>query len=1103
MKRLLVAVSLWFLVASVGWAQLPTGTILGTVADSTGASVVGATVTAKDLDNGSFRTAMTGADGTYRFSALPVGKYEVDVSHDGFKSATLTGLTLTVGQEAVMNVTLQVGSATQTVQVTGEAPQVDTTSSSVGGLMSEQSIAELPLNGRNWNDLTLLQPGIANVSSLEVNVRGIGGDIFLANGAPQRSNNYMLDGAIMQNFYGMNTASAAQTSLGVDGIKEFKTLTSLFSADYGITMGSQTTIVSKGGTNQFHGDVFEFLRNSALDARNFFNPIPQQKPEFRQNQFGGSGGGPIKKDKTFFYGVYEGFRNSLGQTTISGVPATGCHGSAGAKVSNATCPQIPVSAGAVTISPVTAGFLAQFPNPNFGSTNSFSWNGVTHTREDYGQMRVDQNISASDTFFARYTIDDTDEALPDFYPEVSDAFVSRNQYLTLSENHIFSATLLNVARMSFSRTNMANTSTSNYNIPLVTGAGGQGDVTISGVTTGSLGIGPQSTTGYTIQNILTFSDDVFVTKGKHALKFGTLINHFDQGIIDNYEVAGTLSFASFQNFLSGLALSSAYTLVPPAGDPNRDYRFWTFGFYAQDDYRVTSRLTLNLGLRYEFNTSPTERRDRAYAFLGNFATDTTTTHGFLIQNSSLRNFSPRVGFAWDVFGDGKTSIRGGSGIYYDIATEGSALQQDIIATPPLTAQGGTSTPNTQLTGQPLNVQFPIPANFKGAKLQGVNYYSKQPYLIQYSLGVERQLPTSIALSVSYVGSRGIHLWDDMQGNPAVPTGTINGDTFWNPCTSQTVCAGQPRLNPFWNAYTELETRGDSYYNSLQVGLTKRITHGLQFQSSYTYGKQIDTPQGQTVAHDPEVNAFSDPFNTRTDRGPAETDVTHQWQFNAVYHLPTVKFNNNLESKMANGWWVGTIASVQSGFAFSPTVSYAPSKDLAGTDRPDVVTAANVDAVRNGTYTRDGILGGKNPNAVPFNSSSVTEGGLGSQNAFGAGVPWFNPNMFIAPPPGLLGDASRGMLRGPGLQNWNFSLVKDTKISLLGEGGNVEFRAEFFNLLNHVNLKQPGGATYTGGPAFTAAGIVSGTTTLSPTAGGQITGTSTTNREIQFGLRVEF
>ncbi len=1107
MKQILLLGVFVLLSVSASLAQLPTGTILGIVKDSSGAAVPGATVTARNLDTNFSRTSTTEDDGSYRFPALPAGNYEIAVTHDGFNTETVTGLTLTVAQEAVINVTLRVGSATQSVEVTGEAPQIDTTTSTLGGLVNEQSMADLPLNGRNWNDLTLLQTGVASIGNQQNETKGEGGDVFMSNGAPERSNNFMLDGAIMQNFYGLNTASVANNSLGVDGIKEFKTITSLFGAEYGLRMGSQTTIVSKGGTNQFHGDVFEFMRNSALDARNVFNPTPAPKPQFRQNQFGGAFGGPIKKDKTFFFGVYEGFRNYNGVPVVAGVPAAGCHPAVGqTTITNAQCSQVAASAGTVTINPIILPFLANLPNPNTGNTQ-YTFPGLTITREDYGQMRVDQNLSTSDTLFVRYTIDDTQQTIPDTYPVIVDTQGGRNQYLTLSETHIISPSIVNTFRTSFSRTGTLTNSTATYpnNQVLVTGAP-PGQINISGVITAPSGFGP-SGADYTQQNVLTWSDDIFWTKGKHALKLGTLINHFEQGNTYNSRTAGTVVFSTMANFFK--ALTSNIVYGTPGSNVNRDYHFWTLGVYLQDDYRVLPRLTLNLGLRYEPSTTPEELNGRQFAFR-NFATDKATTQGPVMENSSLKNWSPRIGLAWDVFGDGKTSVRSGFGIYYDVESFGNAIQNDIVSTPPLTSQGGGTTPNTPLV-LPLDVGFPVLANFQNSRIQGVNFYVKQPYLMAYNLGIERQLPGSIALSVSYVGSRGVHLWDVNFPNDNVPTSIMpNGDKFWDPCfniptpPAGTNCsgAGLSRVNPFWNLYTMGNTRGDSYYNSLQVGGTKRLTHGLQFQASYTYSKLIDTPQGQAVGGDLETSGDSDPFNPRTDKGVSEASATHQFTFNTVYRFPTVT-SEKYASKLLNGWWVGSIVQLNSGFAMSPTISFEQSSAggpaaASAFERPDIVTAANVAAVRAGTYTRDGILGGKNPNAVPFDSSKAVIGN-GINNS-----PWFNVNMFIPGPPGLLGDAPRGVLHGPDFRNLNLNLVKDTKLPFLGEAGNLQFRAEFFNLFNHGNLVDPSPTTYTTGPSFTSEGVVNNSVAPSVSGtGGLILRTSGTNREIQFGLKVQF
>ena len=373
------------------FAQLPTGTILGTVKDASGASVPGATVTIQNSDTGLTRAVTTGSDGAFAAPELAAGHYQIQVAHEGFKTATRSGITLEVTQQAVINFTMEIGASQQQVVVTGEAPIVNTQNATLGGLVNEQRIEDLPLNGRNYIDLSLIQPGVTQDRNF-----GSGGGVsvgisFSANGAPVRSNNFMLDGAVLQNISSRNPASLAGTTLGVDGIKEYQVITSNFAAEYGLTMGSQMVIASKGGGNQFHGDGFEYLRNSALDARNYFDPPPAQigghrNPEFRRNNFGGSVGGPIKKDKTFFYGVYEGLRQTLGVTSNITVPGAGCHGPGGATESTVAAP-VPTSRPHYRRSPLArfiAPFLALQPSPNVptvpGQLSHFAYSATEHGR---------------------------------------------------------------------------------------------------------------------------------------------------------------------------------------------------------------------------------------------------------------------------------------------------------------------------------------------------------------------------------------------------------------------------------------------------------------------------------------------------------------------------------------------------------------------------------------------------------------------------------------------------------------------------------------------------------------------------------------------------
>jgi hypothetical protein len=1028
-----------------------------------------------------------------------------------------------------LNFLLRVGSARQSVTVEGGAPLVGTASGAIGGLVNSRQIEDLPLNGRNYIDLSLLQAGVTNsLNSTGTNgFGGMTGTVYSSNGAPVISNNFLLDGTQITNQSDWGTASFAGTTLGLDGIQEYKVLTSAYDASYGMSMGSEMVMISKGGTNQYHGDVFEYLRNSAFNARNFFDG--PKIPQLEKNNFGASFGGPIRKDKTFFYAAYEGLQENLGFTANDLVPAAGCHGAAGTVITEANCPTLGLApGGSVTIANADiAALLSLYPNPNNG-TNSYLFGPSTKVGVNHGQIRFDQNFSSSDTFFARYTIDSanvnsaSNQGTPitsgTAFPEFRGGGESLDQFITLSETHIISASMSNTARLGFSRTNFGSFPIDVGSLP----AGIEpfivgrpfGSFSIANLTTVGMGllVGPPDSLH--LQNIYSFGDDLYYQRGKHSLQFGTLLNRFNEALTVPEAFDGSVSYTSFANFLLGIPRSYGAPLT--GSDINRYFLYNTLGFYAQDNYHINSRLTVNMGLRYEFMTTPWEAEGRQYA-IRNLTTDSTVlpggelaawTRGPVMQNRTYWNFSPRFGFAWDVFGDGKTAVRGGGGIYYDVGNLGGAFISESEGSYPAIPYTFTNPSNAVVT---FPITLPTVDSVLSSNVSNVvatvDYNAGQPYNIQYHLTVQRQLTRNAAISVAYVGSRGVHLWQELEGNPTIPTAVVNGVQYWSDSVPLCQMGTIPtcRINPNFASVDTDNTVGVSHYDSLQVVVNKRLGSGLEAQGAYTYGHSLDTPIGQLVAADcagaPGMN-IGVSSNTRAyDYGPSCFDVRHNFRMSLLYHLPNLKSNGML-SKFVDGWWIGNIVALQTGLPFTPVL--ANNRSNSGNistlaDRVDVNTQTIAQGTvltnaEGGTYTAA-------TNFIPYNPDTVITGNPNQ---------WFNPNMFhmqpMVPCPnnatltcGTLGDAARGILRGPGLGDWDFSVVKDTAVPLLEKQGFVEFRVEIFNILNHANFGMPASATVLNG-----ATSVLGAYQEAPLAGvGQITTTVTTSRQIQFALKLIF
>lgn len=1225
------------------------GTILGVVKDTSGGTVPEAKVTVTNTDTNDSRTINTGDDGAFNAPGLNPGHYLLKIEKVGFKTVNQTGLVLDVAGQLVVNPTLEIGTASQEVTVTGEAPVVNTTTSQLGGLVNDQQMAELPLNGRNYTDLTLLQPGVSQTTHSGT---GDSGTWYSSNGMPPRSNVYTMDGALTVT--ANNTAPAAQngSALGVDGIKEYKLVTSMFGAEYGLAMGSQMVIVSKSGTNQFHGDVFEFLRNNHLDARNFFEAPESligggypRLPQFQRNNFGAAVGGPIQKDKTFFFLVYEGLRLSQGDTIQDTTMGSNCHFVTNSVLGNviigggpipssvqipsgwqassqmilqkplpgtttmpngcgalptATSTLSPAVGATLSVAPLVQPWIGQFPFPNEVGFPSFNYSepGKTRSRDDYSQLRIDHTFSEHDNLFARYTIDDAYITTPysggtlgstdtgSGYPQFVPYGTSRNQYVTLGENHVFSPTLLNSFRLSFARTVYHNlyytpTTTLNRNFILedapncATTAQGCIWSFVAGLPTGGFSPGsgvtgeayPGNDPNYHDHNVWTLNNDVFWTKGKHSFKIGTMINFFQlpqlqsKGILGAYGWAGIYvppnasSGTPATGFLVGIpttinlvgpgqsvalnpGVPGATLLAPPyqGNFLDKNVIFKTYGFYIQDDWRATSRLTVNLGLRYEFRGDLTEEYGRESCIPNLETSNQALTTCGIMTNPSFANWSPRVGLAWDVFGNGKTAIRSGFGIYYDLGNYDALLTQGPTGMPPFVANttyGNTlNLPVLQSCGSsPLLVNqvncLDLPINTgsasAGKSLQGNDYNAKSVHALESNLTLSQQLPFGIGLDVSYVVARGIHLYDGEEGNPVVPQSIVNGVPFYSVAQGQAGCfnnaltIGQPlviggvtinpgnnqypcRVNPYFSSAIWFTNAAQSWYNGLQVAVNKRLSQGLSMQFAYTYSKAEDDTQGTRYNDDCGGNANAPfsyfPFNLKEDWGPSCYNVTHVAHLNVIYHLPGIK-PNAFVSKVTNGWWVSSIVALQGGPPFTPIISTDRAFDGVISQSSVMRASWNTTTVTtaNGTF-------------IPYNAATVITGNPNQ---------WFNPYMFGEAPLGTVGNAPRDSLEEPGLHEWDFSIVKDTKLGFLGEGGNLQFRAEIFNVLNHANFSYPSAVVFQGSTALNSYIPIGGSATpCAPSPGtgscpiqaplsnaGQITGTATTARQIQLALKLYF
>jgi len=1061
--------------------------IRGIVTDASGAAVAQATVSAKNLETGVIRTTNTDDAGRYLVLALPVGLYEVRTSKNGFRDAVQSGISLVVGEEANVDVRLQVSTVTSEVKVTGDAPIVSVTTQDISGLVGEQAVKDLPLNGRSYDLLLPLNPGIVNFTSQKTGGTGISNSSTASNFAvagnrPQQNlfllNGVEYTGAAENN---MQPGGPSGMLLGVEAVREFNVERDSYGAEFGKRPGGQVVIVTQSGGNQWHGSVYEFLRNNALDSANFFDQ--GSAPPFQRNQFGAASGGAIQKNKTFVFGNYEGFRQHLHQTSVAFVPDAASRAAA-----------VPSVQPLLNLWPQSS---TEACTPACGIAEYFS-SPLQTIREDFGTVRVDHIFSQKDSLAGVYTIDDGgDVTATPANPFSSDILNLREQVLSLEETHIFSPSLLNTARFGFSRAGYFFTGEPTPGTPAAGVPGFLAGLPVGAVVVGgSAASNPQATIGlagsnngsnlHIARNLFTYEDRVTMTKGRHQLSFGAWFQRFQSNEIIALSQYGQATFASLATFLQGTTSSF---LFDPA--PTKMYWRSLFGaFYAEDVFRVSPKLTISLGFRDEFSTGWNEAHDHAsnYTFTNGVINSQPRIGGSLFTTNNAKFLpQPRIGVAWSPFGS-KTVVRAGFGMYNDLQDAlGYRADQNAPFNPTY------SIANFKVSSFPVDPAAPVPAT---AKLVpgGVQPDMETPTLISWSLRVDRELSPNTVLTVGYVGSHGYHELIGIDANEPVPvicpaapcpavyptvnpnatppvtiaTGFPVGSPLAGapvPAGSFYIPAGAPRANPtIANTWTWFSV-GNSSYHALQVDLRRRFSHGLSVRGVYTFSKALD--DGDSLNQTTAGNApglVSNPFNLAADKGLATYDARNVGVVNVLYELPFGRgqsFAHDVEGwrdKLVSGWMVSSIVTAQSGFPFTPQLSYNPS---------------------NNGDTRNPVRPFLNPN---FTGPVV----LGNPNQ------WFNPNAFIAPPStsGFYGNLGRDTYIGPGLATWDFSVLKNTRIR---ESLNLQFRAEIFNLLNRANFNTPNLIVFTPPTAANPTG-------LSGTAGA-ITSTSTTARQVQFALKL--
>jgi hypothetical protein len=1149
--------------AVAAYSQVTGATLGGTVTDASGATVPGAQISVKNNATGVTREVTSDASGLFTVPNVIPGDYEIKVSAKGFSTARQANVSLAVGQQQQLNFSLKVGETSQTVEVTGAAPQIELTSSALTGQVEAETVRELPLNGRDWTSLATLQPGVNKIetqvsySDSGRGARGFGSELTVS-GQRSTFNNYRIDGVTVVDYANAAPGNVIGVVLGVDAIQEFSVLTGGFPAEYGRATGGVVNAISKSGTNRFHGDVYEFLRNSALDANNYFTKAAgNPRPSFKRNQFGGSAGGPIIKDRTFIFGDYEGLRQSKGIPNVSTVFSDAARGG-----TLQYDPAVQLPAGCTPVSPATnpptctvtvndysAALLALYPHANAavsGNSGKFIYGGVQVVPENFYTVRVDHKLGTNDSLFGTYLYDDTDYTKPDAMGGVlTDSHTTRTT-AAIEENHTFSSSFVNAARIGFNRDHVVNIfaptainpAAGSLALGAIAGQYAPRFAPQGGISEFFGGINASSHNLFTWNSYQGY-DDAFWTHGTHTIKFGVGVERMQFNEHTYQEPGGRFKFFDYVHFLEGIP--SYFEAELPVIDQPREFRQTLASAYVQDDWKIRSNLTLNIGLRYEMITVLNDAQNRltnldnilgsTIVCPGQFTAPIPTQPGSscnsvgpYYSNSTLKNFEPRLGFAWDPFKDGKTSVRGSFGIYDVLTMPGYFLLQQNQASPFLIFKSISGASN--FTPQP-GFASPFEAGEGGVQLVNstssnlsvstVEAHPHRNYVMEWNLNIQRQLTSDLSLTVGYIGSRGVHMLlrgDD--GNMTLPTKTSVGYLFPcgylvpvdanNPTCTPGSVGGTPtaggatsaQINPTFGAIRYMYWNTDSRYHGLDVSLDKRFAHGLQFQVSYTFAKSLDD-DSQTIAGDTFGNGINSPwwFLPKLFYGPSDFNVTHDVSINALYDIPTPKSFTGIANMLLGGWELGGIFSYNSGVPTTPINNGDPlGLSNGGADQfGPLVKVPGCDPINHG-YANS--LAGA---PLWINAKCYTEPTVPTSMLTSLPYPCGGFPGAPAPPAGQTwcanlapGNVLRNSIYGPRLFNMDFSVLKNFPVKRISEQFNVQFRAEMFNITNHDNFVPPqpnSGDTNSG--IYNGDGSVAGT--------GTISGLATDPREIQFALKV--